>query len=90
MAALTLAVALFAAFLSVGNLVLGLYTLIRLNSPAAPTPTVNHYYQSQAQGRAFFPDSGSPSAPEDSMGMPDTYDPEDDLDAGTLSDQLGV
>lgn len=91
MATLSLALALFASVLGVGNLVLGVYTLIRLHERPSPAPINNHYHPAQPQGHDFYGDIGGKKESEDNLGMPSVYDPEEDgLDAGMVSEGLGI
>lgn len=91
MATLALSIAIFAAVLSMGNLVVSLYALVRiLSAPPAQAPVVHNHFQSQEQGRAFFPGAAPREEPEGNLGMPDVYDPEEDADAATFASNLGI
>ncbi len=91
MATLALSLALFASVLSLGNLVISLYALVRiLSTPPAPTQVVHSHLQSQEQGRAFFPGAPPREGLNDDLGMPDVYDPEEEEDAAAFASSLGI
>lgn len=92
MDAVALALSIVASVLSLGSFVIGIYNLIKLQAllhVVERRDITTSPLSAEATGRTLFP-GGRGDGREEDLGMPDVYDPEDELDAAVLAEQLGV